>query len=91
MKQDSIQDLKTFDNKIFETIEDFLNNKENFAVDSVLAINTKTKAISITSPAYCEGCDQYAINSLIRTDEQGNHEPDCDATYEVASKYYFVR
>lgn len=91
MKQDTIQDLRAFDAQIFETVQEFLSNKDTYAVDVVLAISAKTKNISIASPSYCAKCDLYSIASLVRTDEQGNTEPDCDATYSLASQYYFVR
>lgn len=91
MKQDSIQDLRAFDNHIFEVVQDFLDNKDTYSSDSVLSINAKTKEVSVDSPGDCENCNQYALTSLIRTDEQGVFEPDCDATYDLASQYYFVR
>lgn len=91
MKQDSIQDLRAFDNHIFEVVQEFLDNKDTYSSDSVLSINTKTKEVSIDSPGDCANSDQYALASLICTDEQGVLEPDCDATYDLAGQYYFVR
>lgn len=91
MKQDTIQELRTFDDQIFEAVQEFLNNKEAYSTDCVLAINAKTKNISIASPSDCAKCDQYALASLIRISEQGSPEPDCDATHDLAAQYYFVR
>lgn len=91
MKHDTIQKLRAFDNQIFDAVQEYLNDRNDYAADVVLAINPKSHAISIDSPAACNGLEQYPIASLIRNDENGNTEPDCDATYELASNYYFVR
>jgi hypothetical protein len=91
MKQESIQDLRAFDSHIFEVVQNFLDDKDAYPSDSVLSINAKTKEVSIDSPSDCVNCNQYALASLIRTDEQGVLEPDCDATYDLAGQYYFVR
>lgn len=91
MKHDTIQQLRAFDDKIFDAVQEYLNDRASYAADSVLAINPKTKEITIDSPAATPKCEHYQFDTLIRTDEQGNPEPDCDATNELASKYYFVR
>lgn len=91
MKQDTIQELRNFDNQLFEAVQKYLDNKTSYPVNFVLAINAKNKNISIASPADCTKSDQYALTSLIHTDENGNLEPNCDATHDLTSQYYFVR
>ncbi len=91
MKQDTIQELRNFDDQLFEAVQEYLDNKEAYPANSVLAINAETKNISIVISADCTNCDQYELASLIRNSEQGTTEPDCDATCEIASQYYFVR
>ncbi len=92
MKQDSIQDLRAFDERIFETIQEYINNKNSYPVDAVLAISNETKEIIIDSPEkLANNIDKYELSSLIFTNEEGQQEPDNDETFEIASKYYFVR
>jgi len=91
MKQDTIQELRNFDDQLFEAVQEYLDNKAAYPTNSVLAINAKNKKKSIASPADCAKCDQHALTSLIHTDENGNLEPNCDATHDLASQYYFVR
>lgn len=91
IKQDTIEKIRTFINQIVEAVQEFLSNKEAYSTDSILALNTKTKSISIASPSDCDKCDQYSLASLICTDELGNSEPDCDANYDLASQYYLIR
>ena len=91
MKYDTIQELRAFDNKVFEAVQEFIDNREGYQGNDVLAVNPKTYEICIDSPSNCDGLDQYEINSLIRKADDGTEEPDCDATNELASKYFFVR
>lgn len=90
MKTDSIQDLKSFENQIFDKVQEYLDNP--YPEDATLGICNETKEIVIDSENNINGkFDKYKITTLIRTDEQNKPEPDCDAIYELASNYYFVR
>ena len=92
MKQDSIQDLRAFDERISGTIQEYIKNKDSYPTDTVLAINNETKEIIIDSPEkLANNIDKYELSSLIYTNEEGQQEPDTDETFEIASGYYFVR
>ncbi len=91
MKYDTIQELRAFDNDVFEAVQEFLDNRDGYQEDVVLSVNPKTHEICIDSPSNCNGLDQYSITTLIRKADDGTDEPDCDATNELASKYFFVR
>ena len=92
MKQDSIQDLRAFDERIFEAIQEYINNKDIYPTDAVLAINNETKEIIIDSPEkLAKNIDKYELTSLIYTNEEGQEKPDNDETFEIASGYYFIR
>lgn len=89
---DTIQELRAFDQLIWEKVQEYLNDRDCYSSDVVIAINSDTYEVVIDSPTnLSKDFEQYPIDTLIRKDEQGNLEPDCDATDEIANQYYFVR
>ena len=82
----SIQDLRVFDNKIFDILQEYCDNRDAYPVDAVLAIHPQTLDITIDSPNLVDGYETYAIKPLLR----GN-EPDGEETNDLATKYIFVR
>ena len=91
-EMDTIQELMAVEQQILETIQEYLDDKGNYPDDVVLAINSTNYEIVIDSPSnLSDEYEQYQLSSLIRQDEQGNPEPDCDATNDIANQYYFVR
>ena len=69
-----------------------INDYEDYDDDVVLAINDKNYEVVIDSAKnLSDDYVQYDLSELIRHDEQGFIEPDCDATNELANKYFFVR
>lgn len=92
MKPDSIQDLKAFEERIYDAIQEYLDNREAYSKDAVLGICNKTKEIVIDNKANINAkFDKYELSTLIRKNEQGSDEPDGDSIYELACGYYFVR
>ena len=89
---DTIQDLMAFDQQIWDTIQEYLENKNNYPSNVVLAIDSNSYEIVIDTPTNLTSqFEQYQLSGLIRKDDQGNPEPDCDATNDIANKYFFVR
>jgi len=88
----SIQELRAFDQEIWDKVQEYINDYEDYDDDVVLAINDKNYEVVIDSAKnLSDDYVQYDLSELIRHDEQGSIEPDCDATNELANKYFFVR
>ncbi len=88
----SIQELRAFDQEIWDKVQEYINDYEDYDDDVVLAINDKNYEVVIDSAKnLSDDYVQYDLSELIRHDEQGFIEPDCDATNELANKYFFVR
>ena len=86
---DSIQDLRAFSEKVFDTLEEHLKYGE-VAADDGLYVDEDLE-VSIIKEAEAKDADRfYPIQTLLR-DEDGNIEPDVDNIDEVASNYFFVR
>lgn len=82
-----------FNEALCNLVEDYLQDKDAYSEDTVLAINSKTKEIELgTQVDFSIGWNTYSIQSLIRNNEDNSGiEVDIDATYELASSYFFVR
>ena len=92
MEYDTIQDLRAFDQLIMEKVQEYIDDRDLYDADTVLGINCKTLELVLDLPSeLTREFEQYQLETLIRLDENGNPEPDCDATYEVASQFFFVR
>lgn len=88
----SIQELRAFDQEIWDKVQEYINDYEDYDDDVVLAINDKNYEVVIDSAKnLSDDYVQYDLSELIRHDEQGFIEPDCDAINELANKYFFVR
>lgn len=89
---DTIQELRAFNQLILEKVQEYLNDRDCYGSDVVIAINNDSYDVVIDSPTnLSKDFEQYPIATLIRNDEQGNLEPDCDATDQIANQYFFVR
>jgi hypothetical protein len=82
-----------FNDKICELVEEYLDNIDSYPDNIVLAIDNKTNEIKLCEKSdIIDGCDTFAISALIRdNEEQTAKEVDIDETFEIASKYFFVR
>ncbi len=83
----------SFNDALCALVEDYLQNQDAYPSDTVLAVNAKSLAIELSSKtSFVTGWETYPIQSLIRTNEDNSgREADIDATYELASSYFFVR
>ena len=91
MKQDTIQDLRAFSQKVYDIIEEYLeaNDCTIYASDGVYV--DADREPSILSEDEAENPDNFfPLCSLVREDEE-TMEPDGDLIDEVASQYFFVR
>ncbi|MDD2961710.1 MAG: hypothetical protein PHR45_06490 [Muribaculaceae bacterium] len=91
MRQDRIQNLRMFEEEAFDTIQDYLDNKDDYPTDSALIVNNYNHEISIEKTGDYPKCTTYIINNYLSLDEDGFTEPDVDAINELASTYFFVR
>ena len=87
----SIQDIRAFDNAIFDMVEEYLkdnntivNENDGIYIDSDLTLSI----VSINEVTYKDNF--HPISSLVRLDENNMIEADCDATDELANKYIFI-
>ena len=90
---DSYIERDRFNEKIFDLVNEYLNNFEAYPDNVILAIQNKTNDLQIISPDEIgNDWDIYNITSLIReNDLRTGKEVDIDATYDLANKYFFVR
>lgn len=89
----SYTERDTFNEALCNLVEEYLQNKDAYPGDTVLAVNGKTMEIELgTQVDFVTGWETYAIQSLIRNNEDNSgKEADIDATHELASSYFFVR
>jgi hypothetical protein len=88
----TVQERDAFDERIFEIVQEYLedgNNESNMG----LSINPQTlEFVLVSRENNSEKWDFHPIDGLIRLNENNTgNEPDCDATYELASTYCFVK
>ena len=91
MKNDTIQDLGAFSQKVYDIVEEYLeaNDCTVYASDGVY-VDAQLEP-SIMSEAEAEDSDRfYPLCSLVREDED-TIEADGDLIDEIASQYFFVR
>ena len=89
----SYTERDAFNAALCNLVEEYLQDKDAYPANTVLAINGKTMEIELGTQAdFVTGWKTYAIQSLIRNNEDNSgKEADIDATYDLASSYFFVR
>jgi hypothetical protein len=89
----SYTERDAFNEALCNLVEEYLQDKDAYPEDTLLAINNKTKEIELGTQAdFVTGWKTYPIQSLIRNNEDNSgKEADIDATHELASSYFFVR
>jgi FKBP-type peptidyl-prolyl cis-trans isomerase (trigger factor) len=82
-----------FNEALCNLVEEYLQEKDARPTDTVLAVNSKTKKIELgTKTEFTAGWETYPIEKLIRDNEDNScKEVDIDATFDIASSFYFVR
>lgn len=91
MKQNTIQDLRRFDEEIFDKVQEYINDKEIYSSDPFLIINAKTLELEIVNSVISQKIDAILISSLLTQEHDSRLEPNTDAIFELASKYILVR
>jgi len=83
----------TFNESLYNLVEEYLQDKDAYPTDTLLAINNSTMEINLGIQAdFLVGWETYPIQSLIRNNEDNSgKEVDIDATHEIASSHFFVR
>ena len=90
-KQDTIQDLRVFEEKIFDVIQEYIDDLEIYSSDASMVINKSTLDISIENAAMSDNYDIYPIQNLVEKGDDDILEPCADTIADIASKYFFVR
>lgn len=87
----SIQDVRAFDEAIFEMVEGYLKDNDNIINENDGIYISNDLSLSIESMNDVTDRDNfYPISKLVRLDENNMIETDCDATDELANKYIFI-
>lgn len=85
-------DRNAFADALSDTTTEYLKEREMYSDKAVLAFNKHDNELMYGEPSDFGGeWDVYPMVNLIRTDENGEPEPDIDEAFELASGYYFVR
>ena len=89
----SYTERDAFNEALCNLVEEYLQDKDVYPADTVLAVNGETMKIKLGVQAdFATGWETYAIQNLIRNnDDNSGEEADVDATHELASSYFFVR
>ena len=89
----SYTERDNFNEALCNLVEEFLQDKDAYSEETVLAINSKTMEIELgTKTDFLTGWDTFAIQNLIRNNEDNSgQEADIDTIHELASSYLFVR
>lgn len=83
----NISDLMKLQDKLYETISDYIEEMDLFNEDVYLIVNIKTLDVSYDLFSDDKENDYYPIQDYI-IDE---YEPNSDAIQDIASSYIFVR
>lgn len=87
----SIQDVRAFDEAIFDMVEGYLKDNDNIINENDGIYIDSDLSLSIKSINEVTNKDNfYPISKLVRMDENNMIEADCDETFELANKYVFV-
>lgn len=83
----TIQDLRAFDDKIFNALQDYCDDREGYDEDAILAINPATLEVKVDNRSmFPKNFDMYEVDTLLN----GN-EPDYDAIHDLTTNSIFVR
>lgn len=93
LNEDSISELRAFEQRIYDVIQEFIDEINNHDEENYLIINKQNLAVSVGAKSGDEN-DYYLIDDYISVeDTEDNPElyPNADAISELASGYIFVR
>ncbi len=89
----SIQDIRAFEERIYDVVQDYVNG--NYNEDDVMAIGIRCGKITLKADAkenikVGKTTELYALKELVRVGDDGKSEPDVDAISDVANKWVFL-
>lgn len=89
----SIQDIHALEQCIYDIVQDFVDG--NYNESDVLAIGMRCGKITLKADAKeaikaGKSTELYPLKDLLRTDEDGNLEPDNDKISDIANSWVFI-
>lgn len=89
----TIQDIHALVEQIYDIVQGYVNN--NYNENDVLAIGRRCGKITLDADAtekikIDKTTQIYPLKDLVRTDDNGNIEPDNDKISDVANSWVFV-
>ena len=89
----NIQDIHAFAERIYGIVQDYVNGDYN--ADDVLAIGKRCGKITMKADAkeaikVGKSTELYPLKDLLRTDDDGNPEPDIDKISDITNSWMFL-
>jgi len=89
----TIQDIQEFEQQIYDIVEDYIN--ELYNEEDVLAIGRRCGRLTLNADAKeaiktGKTTELYPLKDLVREDEEGYLEPDCDKVSDIANCWLFL-
>lgn len=85
-----VQDRDELDNRIFDVLSQYLGSDTPYTLGNHLYINPDSLEVEVLIGIKDPGENTYPIQMFYRGSGHGGLEVNCDATYDVASKYVFI-
>lgn len=88
----TIQDLRALELQITDIVDEYIDKYYN---DDVLAIDLCEGKITLTADSkdkikVSESTEIYSLSDLVRLDDNGEQESDCDKISEIANSWIFI-
>ena len=89
----NIQDLRKLELQITDVVDDYID--ECYNDNDVLAIDVCEGKITLTADSrdkikVSESTEIYNLRDLVRLDDNGEQESDCDKISEIANSWIFI-
>lgn len=87
-----IRTFREFENIIFDVVDEYINDIDNYDNTYCLVINSKTYNVAIENiNRLNEDDEKYDLNTFVQRNENGVLDVNIDAVENVAGKYLFVK
>lgn len=89
----SIQDIRALELRITDIVDDYIQQRYN--EDDVLAISCRCGKITLKADSrdnikIGKTTEIYPLKDLVRPDDNGNSESDCDKISDIANSWIFL-
>ena len=89
----NIQEIRALELRITDIVDDFI--KEFYNEDDVLAIGRRCGKITLMADSreaikMGKTIEIYPLKELVRTDDDGKLEPDCDIISKIVNSWLFI-